>query len=278
MDTKQFQDLTSSSYKDQTRANWTEAPCGSNYSDKECLTKEYFEDIESHRYKSHPWILESIRNFDIKNRSVLEIGYGMGTDHLSMARQGAVMNGIDLTHRNLEVTTKRFEMYGFRSNLTVGDAENLPYDDESFDFIYSFGVVHHTPDTEKAIREIHRVLKPGGKCYITVYHKNSIFFWWSTYVFNYILKSGYKKRSLRQQLSLIEYPNTNENMVIRLYGRREFERLFSAFGDKRSYIRQLIPVDIAYFSRFFSDPYRPTSVLGHLGKIFGWYVIVEAEK
>lgn len=278
MDTSGFTRLSPEEYKRQTRMHWGGDPCGSNYSDKGFLTKEYFEEVERHRYGSHPWILEAIQGFDIEGKKVLEIGYGMGTDHLAMARRGAMMYGIDLTPMNFEVTRTRLEIFGAASELSVGDAEKLPFPDGYFDFVYSFGVIHHSPDTPGIVSEIRRVLAPGGKCFLTVYHKHSVFFWWSVYLVNYLLKGGRKRRTLEQQLSLIEYPNTNENMVIRLFTRQGFVEMFRNFREVECSVKHLLPVDIAFFSRFFGDPYRPRPFLDRVGDRFGWYLIVEAVK
>jgi len=278
MDTDKFTRLSPEEYKRQTRMHWGADPCGSNYSDKVFLTKEYFEEVERHRYASHPWILKAIQGFDIEGKKVLEIGYGMGTDHLAMARRGAVMYGIDLTPMNYEVTRKRFEIFGMASDLSIGDAEKLPFPDGYFDFVYSFGVIHHSPDTRGIVSEIRRVLAPGGKCFLTVYHKRSMFFWWSVYLFNYLLKGGRKRRTLEQQLSLIEYPNTNENMVIRLFTRAEFEAMFRGFSRVDCHVKHLLPVDIEFFSRFFKDRYRPVPFLDRVGTRLGWYLVAEAVK
>lgn len=278
MDTADFTRLPPEEYKRQAQLHWSAAPCGSNTSGKELWTREYFDEVEAHRYRTHPWILEAIRGFKLRGKRVLEIGYGMGSDHLSMGRQGAILNGIDLTPGNLEVTRARLDLYGYASELAVGDAENLPYPEGTFDFVYSFGVIHHSPNTRKIISEIHRVLSPGGRCYVTVYHRNSMFFWWTVNAVNYLLKGGWRKRTLEQQLSLIEYPNTSEDMVIRLYRRNEFAQMFHAFRRTRCYVRHLIPVDIAIFSRLFADPYRPVPFLDRIARRLGWYVVVEAEK
>lgn len=278
MDTTKFNHLTPEEYKKQTQANWTQAPCGSNYGIAEFGSKEYFDQVEEHRYRTHPWIIKAIDSFDINGKDVLEIGFGMGTDHLNLARRGARMHGIDLTPRNLEVTSQRFKIYGQQSQLITGDAEYLLFQDNSMDFIYSFGVIHHSPDTNRIISEIHRVLKPGGKCWVTVYHKNSVFFWWNTFIINYLLRGGWRKRNIKQQISLIEYPNTNENMVIRLYRRKEFKALFRSFSSSRCSVKQLVPADLGWFSCFYSDPCSPTPFLNFVGKRFGWYVIIEAVK
>ncbi len=278
MDTLIFDDLTAAQYKQQTQANWTQAPCGSSKSNQTMCSREFFEQVERHRYSSHPWILQKIKRLDLAGKQVLEVGYGMGTDHLAMARQGGVMSGIDLTARNREVTAKRFELYGESSSLTVGDAEQLPYDDDSFDVVYSFGVVHHTPDTTKAVSEIYRVLKPGGRCWVTVYHKHSVQFWWSVFVCRYLIRGGVFRRTLKQQLSLIEHPHDNSNLIVRVYTPKEFKRLFSGFSACGSQVLHLLPQDISVLGRLCLDPERPRGLLDHLGRRWGWYVAVEAQK
>lgn len=97
-----------------------------------------------------------------KGLKVLEVGVGLGADHQQFAEAGADLWGIDLTERAVEHTRQRLATFGLRSHLTVGDAENLDFADESFDRVYSWGVLHHSPDTLKAIAEVWRVLKRGG--------------------------------------------------------------------------------------------------------------------
>ncbi|TDJ52220.1 MAG: class I SAM-dependent methyltransferase [Nitrospina sp.] len=278
INTRDFNSLSKKNFNDEAIKNWSESPCGSNYSEKEFMTREYFDEIERHRYFTHPWIVDTINSFNLRGKKVLEIGCGMGTDHLAMARKGGIMHAIDLIPRNLEVTQKRFKIHRYKTRVTIGDAEFLPYASNTMDFIYSFGVLHHSPDTEKTISEVHRVLKPGGRCYITVYNKHSIFFWWTIYFWNFILKGGWKKRTLQQQLSLIEYPNINPNMVTRLYRKKEFKKLFSQFKNATQSIKHLIPADIVYFSSFFRDPFKPTHFLKRLGDRLGWYIAIEATK
>ena len=278
LDTINFHNLSNKEFKRETIKNWTSAPCGSSYSDKKYLTKEYFEEIEKHRYATHPWILEAIHSFSIDQKKVLEIGFGMGTDHLSMARRGATLFGVDLTPRNIEVTKARFDLYGHKSRIMLGDAESLPLPDGEMDFVYSFGVAHHSPNTEKFIQEIFRVLRPGGKCYVTVYHKHSAFFWWNVYLVNYIFKRGWQKRTLRQQLSLIEHPNDNENLVIRLYEKKQFTKIFDQFRSVKSFIKHCLPADFVHLDRFYENPTLPTPFFSKIGNKIGWYVVVEATK
>lgn len=262
-------------YLENTRTHWSKTPCGSNYSQKEYLSKEYFDEIENHRYNSHPWILENIEKFDVVGKKVLEIGFGMGTDHLALASQGAIMHGIDLTPGNKEITNKRFDLYGLSSDLCIGDGQFLPYEDNSIDFVYSFGVIHHSPNTEKVIAEIFRVLKPGGRVWVTVYHKKSIFFLWSIYLYDWLLCRGYKRETLKERISRVEYPNNSPDLIVRLFTTREIRNMFIAenFCKVNVSVDHLIKADIAVFGK-----YIPQKILDFLGKRFGWYVIIDAAK
>jgi SAM-dependent methyltransferase len=95
----------------------------------------------------------------------------MGADHLEWARSGPrSLTGIDLTPRAVKHTQARFDIYGLHSDLRVADAEQLPFADQSFDLVYSYGVLHHSPDTPRAVQEVKRVLRPGGVARVMVYH------------------------------------------------------------------------------------------------------------
>lgn len=276
MDTTKFDKHSNLKYKTNTVEHWVQAPCGSNYGNGEFGTREYFDEVEHHRYATHPWILESINRFGVRGKKVLEIGFGMGTDHLNLARNGAQMTGVDLTPRNREVTQNRLALYGFQSDLRTADAENLDFEDGTFDLIYSFGVIHHTPDTSKAIAEIHRVLKPGGKCWVTVYHRNSVFFWWSVFAWDWLFHFGWRRESLKQRISRVEYPNNSSELVIRLYGGKEFATEFQKFSSVKISIDHLIPEDISLFGPIFAK--LPRSLKEWMSKRWGWYVIAEATK
>jgi len=273
LDTTIFNNRSNQRYKTNTQTHWTRSPCGSNSSEAEKLSKEYFDEIENDRYSSHPWILDAINNFNLKDKRVLEIGFGMGTDHLCLLRRGANIHGIDLTLNNSFILKERLKIYGFKSSLICGDAENLPIADESMDFIYSFGVIHHSPDTGRIVSEIHRILKPGGKCWITVYNKNSIFFWWSLLLVDWLFKGSYKYESLKERISKIEYPNDNPDLVIKLYTKKQFKKLFSKFCTVDCSVKHLVKRDI-----FYIGPYIPDRIIDFLSGLLGWYIIIEAVK
>jgi len=175
-------------------------------------------------------LLEEIDSLNVAGKSVLEIGYGMGSDSSQLARRGAILHGIDLTAGNLPITQKHLGMYGCSSELIIGDAEDLPYPNDTFDIVYTMGVIHHTPKMEKAVEEIYRVLKPGGKVWCAVYNKNSWFYYGSV-LRKYYFSREYKTMTISERLSLVEYPNTNKNLLLRLTSNQELRKMFSMFSD-----------------------------------------------
>jgi len=129
----------------------------------------------STRYMQQPCIEKFAHFDDGKGKNILEIGVGLGSDHLRWRRSSPLrLVGIDLSERAIWYTRQRLKFSNLRSELIIGDAENLPFDEGTFDIIYSWGVLHHSPDTNRAINEVKRVLRPGGTAKIMVYHKHSL--------------------------------------------------------------------------------------------------------
>lgn len=138
------------------------------------LSREWFERIETYRYELEPFI-HSVAQFTRHHgKRLLEIGVGAGTDHLQWARAGLDCHGVDLTQRAIEVTGARLSLYGFTSDLQRIDAETLPFSDESFDLVYSWGVIHHAEHPERIIAEVRRVLKPNGRFVGMLYARHSL--------------------------------------------------------------------------------------------------------
>src|SRR3954471_16184314 len=161
------------SLKDRVRAFWQANPCGTKFSDAEPGTKRFYELVEEHRYTKE-WHIPAAADFaGTRGLKVLEIGCGLGTDGAQFARAGAEYTGIDLTEAAIDLARKRFAVSGLKGDFRVSDAEKLDFADESFDLVYSHGVLHHTPDIDAAVSEIHRVLKPGGRAIVMLYHRGS---------------------------------------------------------------------------------------------------------
>ena len=148
--------------KEQVHNFWNAQSCGESYA-----ILENHVDLErqaAERYRLEPY-LEPFARFEEGNGlDVLEIGVGMSADHLRWARSGPRrLCGIDLTERAIQFTRQRLTSHGLASELQEADAENLPFENAIFDLVYSWGVLHHSPDTQRAFNEVARVLKRGGQ-------------------------------------------------------------------------------------------------------------------
>lgn len=128
---------------------------------------------EKVRYELEPYILNFAEFDKYKGKNILEIGVGLGAEHKKFAEAGTICTGIDLTEKAIDVTNKRLTEFGLFSNLSVGDAEAIDPSD-TYDMVYSWGVIHHSPNTEYAAAEIIRVLKPGGEFKVMIYIKYSM--------------------------------------------------------------------------------------------------------
>jgi len=167
------QKLADEELKERVRAFWQTHPCGTKFTEAEIGTREFFERIEAHRFEKE-WHIPAAADFaGARGLKVLEIGCGLGTDGAEFAKAGADYTGVDLTDAAIELAQKRFELFGLTGRFEVADAENLQFPDESFDVVYSHGVLHHTPDINAAVGEVHRVLKPGGRAIVMLYHRGS---------------------------------------------------------------------------------------------------------
>jgi len=111
-------------------------------------------------------------NFLESGGSILDIGCGPGFWVRQLCRMGLNVFACDLSTTAVELTKKSLELYSLTAHLFAGNAENLPYKEEAFDYINCQGVIHHTPNTAGCIGEFFRVLKPGGLVCFSVYHRN----------------------------------------------------------------------------------------------------------
>lgn len=166
--------MSSTELKDEVREYWDRQSCGTDVAVSSKYSREYFEEIEQYRYDVEHEIMPFAQFSRWHGKKVLEVGVGAGTDFLQWVRSGAIAYGIDLTTEGIENVRHRLDVYGLQcKDLRIGDAENIPHEDNSFDLVYSWGVIHHSPDTLKALEELVRVAKPGGRIKIMVYNRRS---------------------------------------------------------------------------------------------------------
>lgn len=200
---------------------WNAASCGEELFLPSQDAEGYRAEAKT-RYELEPYILPFGAFETTSGQKVLEIGVGLGSDHQRFAEAGADLTGIDLTERAIEHTRHRLGLFGLTSTLATGDAENLGFADNSFDVVYSWGVLHHSPDTPKAIAEVHRVLKPGGEARIMIYYK------WS--IIGLMLWTRYGLLRGRPWTSLTEiYSRYLESPGTKAYSYAEARALFAMF-------------------------------------------------
>jgi len=200
---------------------WDEAACGEKLL-LPTLDRSGFARQSAERYRLEPYIVDFAHFDSWAGKRVLEIGVGLGADHQRFVEAGARTTGVDLTPRAIDMTRRRLQAFGLESELLVADAENLPLADDEFDLVYSWGVIHHSPDTGRAVQEVLRVLKPGGVARIMIYSK------WS--LVGLILWLRYALLRARPLTRLREiYANYLESPGTKAYSSAEARRLFAQF-------------------------------------------------
>ena len=255
---------------DQRREFWTSYQPGFRVTDAKVGTERFFRDVELDRYAHEPHIPDVVRFVDWRGRDVLEAGCGIGTDGARFARAGARYTGLDFSPTALDLARRRFALAGLSGSLVEGSVTDLPFTDESFDLVYSNGVIHHIPQTEQAVREFHRVLRPGGTALVMLYHRRSFNYRFTILVLRRLLAGllvvpgaaaaiaaltgespdlldGHRRllvehgiRYLRdRELFLSHNTDGPGNPLSKVYTRTDAQRLFDGFADVRTIVRYL---------------------------------------
>jgi len=161
---------TSSILRNKITDFWDSEPCGTRYLD----APESFAAHAAVRYRLEPHIAIFAQFASARGKRILEVGVGLGADYLEWLRAGAIATGIDLSPFSIEQARRRCETAGYKPDLQTGDGEHLTFQSDTFDVVYSYGVMHHSPDVQRCIDEAWRVLKPGGEARIMLYHHPSL--------------------------------------------------------------------------------------------------------
>ena len=154
---------------------WNRQPCNVKHGTSPIGTREFFEEVTAKRYKAEPHNLDFPQFHQYRGKRVLEIGCGIGTDAQQFAQHGAHYVGIDLSTESLELSRKRFEVFNLEGefhNVDMTDSDALKKLGK-FDLVYSYGVIHHFPNIEKIVDNVHSILNTNGEFKFMVYAKNS---------------------------------------------------------------------------------------------------------
>lgn len=143
-------------------------------------TREFYEEVDRRFFSSSSFYRGS-RPFEryipydrLREARVLEIGCGLGSHARLLAEAGSRLSCIDLTERAVLNTRRRLQLWGLQADVQQMDAEEMQFPDNHFDLVWSWGVIHHSPNTTKIIQQVHRVLRPGGEFRVMVYHRRSL--------------------------------------------------------------------------------------------------------
>jgi ubiquinone/menaquinone biosynthesis C-methylase UbiE len=284
----------------EVRDYWNANPCNSRLS-QETDRRRYFEEVSRKRYEGRDWHVPIIAKFDsFRGKDVLEIGCGIGTDGMEFARCGARYIGVDLTPKSLELTRERFNVFDVPGRFEVANAEEgLPLADDSIDHVYSFGVIHHSPAPEKIIREIYRVLRPGGTLTVMLYNRSSINYYLEIMFLRKIFRwcllpafmpgllaavTGFDRWKLEGHREMLKKKITKEQWVsmntdgpfcplARVYNRQEAAVLFKDFENVRQEIWEF---NVDHWS--FIGKAIPDRVAKWIGRRCGWHRMIYAQK
>jgi SAM-dependent methyltransferase len=251
---------------DEVRNYWNARPCNLRHSQSVIGTREYFDEVEARKYFVEPHIIEFAKFPTWQNKKVLEIGCGIGTDAINFARSGAIYTGIELSGESLNLAKQRFNVFGLSGTFFEGDAENLseiPLEN-SYDLIYSFGVLHHTPNIEKALKEIKEISNEQTIFKFMVYASNS----WKQAMIN---------AGLDQPEAQFGCPIANS------YTKDEVSSLLDGAGFKLDSIKQdhIFPYNVEKYKiyEYQKNPWfenMPNEVMKVLEQNFGWHLLVDA--
>ncbi len=284
----------------QVKGFWNANPCQSDLSSEQDR-RRYFEDIARKRYEGREWHVPIVAKFPaFHGKDVLEIGCSIATDGLEFARNGARYVGVDLTPKSIELAKERFNLFGVPGQFEVADAEKeLPFPDDSFDHIYSFGVIHHSPVPERIVREIYRVLRPGGTLTVMLYNRSSVNYYIEIMFLRKIFRwcllpafmpgllaavTGFDRWKLEGHREMLKKKITKEQWIsmntdgpfcplARVYDRREAAVLFKDYENVRQEVWEF---NVDHWS--FIGKAIPASVAKWIGRRWGWHRMIYARK
>ena len=244
---------------------WNDRPCNIKHSSKEIGTKEYFNEVERKKFFVEPHILKFTKFPQWKNKKVLEVGCGLGTVGINFALNGSDYTGVELSKESLEITKKRFEVYNQSGKFYLGNAEQLSYfvPIETYDLIYSFGVIHHSPHPEKIVSQIKKYMNENSVLKIMLYAKDS----WK----NYMIDAG-----LDQPEAQYGCPIANT------YTKQDVVELLDGYEVLSIEQDHIFPYQIESYKRgeYIKQPWfdvMPTEMFETLEKKLGWHLLITAK-
>jgi ubiquinone/menaquinone biosynthesis C-methylase UbiE len=258
---------------------WSSNPLGSLETSFPRGSKDFFDWHTRIRDYDEGDFCQSMYEFNRHvDERVLDIGCGNGWLVWNFARGNAKITGIDLTSTAVELTKKRLAVYNLNADVRVANAESLPFPDNSFDYLTSAGVLHHTPNTEKAVSEAIRVLRPGGRGMISFYYLHPLMSPLVWPVTRFFIRLLFKAVPGRSQFGNVVTPDDlvrlydgNDNPIGKAYGRADMRRMMPNCKIEK--------FEIHYFpTRFLLGENAPKIIRIILDRVLGLMIYAKFEK
>ena len=267
---------------DEVRQYWDRRPCNIRHSPQPVGTRAYFDEVEARKYFVEPHIPRFAEFERWRGKKVLEIGCGIGTDTVNFARHGADVTAVDLSDNSLEIARQRVGLYGLEDHVRFfhGSAEELTafVPKQTYDLIYSFGVIHHTPHPERVLAEARQYAAAGSTLKIMVYHR------WSWKVLWIVL--GYGKGQFWRTAELVARNSEAQTgcPVTYTYSRPQARRLVESRGFRVTglFVDHIFPYRIADYVQYryvkaWPWSWMPQPMFRWLERRFGWHLCLTAE-
>jgi ubiquinone/menaquinone biosynthesis C-methylase UbiE len=252
--------------KSEVEKYWDNQPCGTGLVKSAPYSFKFFVDMALIRYELEPFILKYSQPERWRGKRVLEVGCGAGVDLVSFALAGADVSAIDLSSKSIELAKKNLKAFYCHGDVRVANAEKLPFGDNMFDFVHSWGVLHHMVHTVEAINEIKRVLKPGGKVCVMLYNKNSIV------SMQMYLRYGVLKGNPMAKIEEL-YAKYHESPGTKVYTKQEALTLFDGWHGIQIH-NEITPYDLRY-TRY---KFLPMFFAKFVPKGYGFFHVINAYK
>ena len=253
---------------DHVRDFWQQNPLCASGIPSPLGDREFFEVYNAQReaIESIPYSYALHEYKDFKGKKVLDVGCGNGYVLSKYAAEGADVFGIDITQAGIDLCNKRFGYSSLTGDFRVADAQSIPFPDDTFDCVCSMGVLHHVPDTQKAVDEIYRVLKPGGRLIVMFYHRHS-----AKYQFKYRVWSWVTGKSMQQLVNEFDGVGNPKGSV---FSKTQLAGMLSRFADINMRVGYLETRDIILRGARL----LPENLFKLLAPLVGWNLYAKARK
>lgn len=263
----------------EVKAYWNRRPCNVRHSQLEIGSKAYFEEVEKRRYFVEPHVASFAAFEKWQGKRVLEIGCGIGTDAIGFARAGADLTIIELSDKSLDICRKRFEVYGYSAKFICGNVEEIDryLTSQTFDLIYSFGVLHHTPNPNRALAKIKNFMDPTSELRLMLYSR------WSLKTLATLLAHG-SEFGWNMDKVIPYYSEAQEGSpVTTVYSFKQIYELLEGYEISKIWKDHIFPYRVEDYIQYKYVPHwyfrwMPSFFFNELKRLLGWHTLVIARR